>query len=177
MCTKNKKLPARLGASQALRWATRENWHITTLFLGWIEEARIEEVVSTAKALVDDFTPDAIRFSHIDWGPLKGQPRMIWLYGSTSLTTSGTEEQAWHDFKRTLREHLSKKRLYHDSDEWPFLPHVTIARMKPQSRHSLPDIRTELNAEYTPDELLLMESKLSPAGPTYTTLERFALKK
>lgn len=152
----------------AVRWVPAENFHATVLFLGPTDEERISELRKAVAGILLKGPPrEGVRFTYVDWGPPKGQTRMIWLYGEGS--------SSWQSFKDALRRDLAGRGLYRGTDEWPFLPHVTVARMEPRPRSGLPAIATLLEAQFFPEELLVMESRLSPRGPNYSVLDRIVL--
>ncbi|MBI4134114.1 MAG: RNA 2',3'-cyclic phosphodiesterase [Candidatus Terrybacteria bacterium] len=160
---KHKKIP--------VRWVPKKNFHATVLFWGSTDEGRISELRKAAVGILrKDALRDEVRFTHIDWGPPKGPTRMIWLYGEAG--------PSWHRLKSTLRQAYMKRGLYRGTDEWPFLPHVTVARVELKSRRAtLPRIETAFDTVFRPSELLLMESHLSPRGPNYEVLDRIALSR
>src|SRR3989344_1142294 len=158
---KHKKIP--------VRGVPEENFHATVLFLGPTDEGRISDLRKAAVGILRKSAPrDEVRFTHIDWGPPKGPMRMIWLYGEAG--------HSWQRLKNTLRQTYMKRGLYRGTDEWPFLPHVTVARVEPKSRRAtLPRIETAFDTVFRPSELLLMESHLSPRGPNHEVRDRIAL--
>ena len=152
---------------QEVRWVPRENLHITLLFVGWTDGDDIESVSRVAQDVLDGTEPARVDLTHVDWGPPKGNVRMVWAYGAG--------EKSWHTAKHELRKKLIEAELYEDTDEHPFLAHVTIARLKPVPRRSLPNIHEDFLHTFTPNEVLLMESKLARPHPTYRVLERYVL--
>lgn len=151
-----------------VRWTERSNLHLTLLFLGWVPETGVNELMKKGRELLSE-PQGSILFSHLDWGPPSGSTRMIW--------THGTADPSWGTLKERMRTALASEDLYHGADEWPFTPHITVARMEPTTKSKLPNIRTGLLAEFTPSGVLLMESTLSQKGPTYSTIETFPLPK
>lgn len=152
-------------ADLPVRWIAPENLHFTLLFLGSTPNDQIKEVAKIARIECIPFRSGAITLRGFRWGPPGQTPRMIWLDGETDTVFS--------DLKGRLRRRLSERGLYYGRDAREFAPHVTVARMEPQAKRTLPDIETPFPLPFTPKEILLIESRLSPKGATYAIVEKF----
>lgn len=152
----------------SLRWTPPENLHATVLFLGSVAREKLRDVQAIAQRVVADAQLSPLRITAIDWGPPGTTPRMIWFFGEAN--------EEWNAIKMALRNGLSAIGVYRGTDERSFSLHVTLARMEPRPKSSLPDIRTPFSCEWMPRELWLMESRLSPKGAAYSVVERFAFR-
>ena len=153
--------------------------HLTLAFLGEIAEAAVPAVVDTLSANID-MRPFAAGFQGLGVFPPRGAPRVLWL---------GVEEGA-EQIVEVQREVASRvERLGLPLERRPFHPHLTLARWKTSdtsktSKTSRPTDRQRVLstdthkpvARVTIDHATLYQSRLSPAGPTYTALTRANLK-
>jgi 2'-5' RNA ligase len=117
-----------------------------------------------------DLSPFAAALQGLGVFPPRGAPRILWI---------GVEEGAKQigEVQREVANRLT--RLGVALERRPFHPHLTLARW----RTSLPTDRARaLSAEphaavarLGVDHVTLYNSRLSPAGPTYTALTRVNL--
>src|SRR3989344_698986 len=69
----------------SMRWTKPNGLHLTVLFIGWIKEEQLKDIIEGAKAVAASFPSFPIRFTGTDYGPPDGPKRMVWLYGMPSL--------------------------------------------------------------------------------------------
>jgi 2'-5' RNA ligase len=69
---------------------------------------------------------------------------------------------------------LAGQRNYQE-DRRPFLPHVTLARLKNFKTEDLPEIKETLEASFAVEDFQLIESELKRDGAEYRILESFSL--
>jgi 2'-5' RNA ligase len=159
------KRTARLRSSgDNLRWTAPESWHITLQFLGNTDPeqhhclvAQLSEVhaapVPIHLAELGFFDRAGVFFADVE-----PTPALIALAKRVSSATSIC------GFSPETR---------------PFHPHITLARVKDQSRgQPLQALAQRLQRQpafsrFTASEFLLYESHLSPAGSTYEISRRF----
>lgn len=154
------------------RWVQPENYHVTLKFLGAVEPAvlsRVEPVLGQTAAAVRPFE---LRFQGLGCFPGWTNPRVLWVG-----VAEGQSELAL--LARAVDRGLSA--LGFAPEERPFRGHLTVARQR--SDRGLADLRDAAQA-IGPDApagthlvtaILLLESKLSPAGPAYSVRGRYAL--
>ena len=156
------------GTAQALaRWASEvrnesggkltavENIHLTLAFLG---EAQPEPAIAAArkvKGSAHELPIDAARYVK--------RNEMVWVGPSAvpaELASLATQ----------LREALRQRHFV--LEERPFAAHITLIRKarRPASIPPLPDVHWPV------EEFLLVSSKTSSNGSTYTPIERFPLR-
>lgn len=152
------------------RVAENNNWHITVVFCGYLDDEELNKLKETARKIADEMksfelTPDKIVFAPLGH-TLSKPPRMVWL------TFKYSKEFA----------NLCKKFAdFCDSDLGPS-PHITLARFQqqhyPNLKPLLPPGEIELKEEAKPfivKQINIMESRLSKNGPKYKLVEKFNL--
>ncbi len=132
-----------------------ENIHLTLAFLG---DAQVEPAVAAArqvKAGAHELPIDAARYVK--------RTEMVWV-GPEALP------QELASLAAQLREALIHRQFR--LEERPFAAHLTLIRKarRPGSIPRLPKVRWPV------DEFLLVASRTSSKGSTYTPVERFALR-
>jgi 2'-5' RNA ligase len=146
-----------------------EHSHLTLVFLGDVEDARVASVVEAVGRDLDR-SPFDIVFEGLGAFPPRGAPRVLWV-GVGAGASALIELQ--HEFTRRIAA------LGIPLEDRPFHPHLTLARW-PESR---PSDRQRALAQ-TPAGAIararitgatLYQSRLSPVGPTYTPLARATL--
>jgi 2'-5' RNA ligase len=161
-----------------VKWVEPENLHLTLRFFGELDSEAIGRVERVVTEVTRTGTPFTIRLEGIGAFPPRGRPRVIWVgmsRGAGDLTALALRlEQAFvaHGLGGTDR---------------PFAPHLTLGRVRePRAegprRHRGPrppaqataamqtaiaDARFE-PADFEVSEVAVVESQLSPGGPTYS---------
>ena len=151
-----------------LRWATREQWHVTLQFLGPVR--RLAPIVEGLGAAVGERAAFSFRLGGAGAFPKPGRARVVWIGAA-----SGGEDLV--GLAGAVAGALGP--IGYEAEQRPFHPHLTVARLK------VPDdvgaVLAALGPEavgevFTVGEVLLYESRLSPKGSTYSVLERFPLR-
>ena len=153
-------------AAPELRWAKRDQWHLTLAFLGEVEERRIPglaERLGRAAHRHDAFDlsfSGGGRFSHsILWAGVRGdRDRLRALAGSVAAAA---------------------RRAGVDLVDRPYRPHLTLARSRARGDVDLRPLVASAAAfagtTWTADAIHLIQSRLG-ANPTYTTLGSWPLR-
>jgi 2'-5' RNA ligase len=155
-----------------IRWVSPENLHITTWFLGEVNDeqatklyAQLEEPLQTSR-----FT---LRLDGLGTFPLSGRPRVIWIgisHGAEPLVAIYEE----------LAERLP--RLGFEPERRAYSPHLTLARVKEIRAADAAAVRRVLTSLSFPaadgdvTHLTLFRSRLSPKGSQYEALLRVPLR-
>lgn len=143
------------------RWTKKENLHITLSFLGYLTDEELLEVVDSVKKIAQKHQPFEILLNRICLGPPHRPARMIWLEGETNQELI------------RLRNDLEK------TEQREFRTHITLARLKQSEWRNLrekPEIEKDISLSFPVESIEIMESVLSPKGPTYFILEKIQLK-
>jgi len=176
-----------------IKWTYKDNLHITLLFLGYLTDEELLDVIRDAEKIITEKESFQISLNKIIYGPpasLREQtrlrsvaggsaqkiPKMIWAIGETS--------EEFTDLQKSLEEGVYNEPLP-DSEKREkgnyFTPHVTLGRLKSfefnqMDLEEIPEINEDVNLSFLVESIEIMESELKKNGPHYTILESFQLK-
>jgi len=167
---------------EIFRIVGKDRLHLTLIFLGYVEEEKIKTIQDITLEITKNFQPQAIQFLDTAYGPTYAEasagrpnpkfPRLIWLRGSSN--------QSLEQLKRVLEKELrDKAKISLKEESRPFLPHITLARIKTSLPSNLPletKINAKMNFSFSPSSLWLMESHLLREGAQYIDLAEFSFK-
>ena len=152
-----------------VRWVKAEHLHMTLVFLGEVEESRVNAVIA-AYAEAAPVEPFDLAFSGIGAFPLRGAPRALWIGVVEGERHLQALQQLLADRAQRLRIPLEPR---------PFSPHLTLGRWKesrPSDRqHFMKDRGGPVVARVRIERATLYRSQLSSAGPSYTPLAHATL--
>ena len=162
------KLLAALRPTARLAWSPLANLHITTKFIGWWPEERLEDV-KTALADVPGPGPLAIGIRGLGFFPNPRAPRVFWC----GIEATGLDRLAADTDRATAA-------LGVESENRPFSPHLTLARIKERiDMRPLNDAIAALSSldfgRYEARSFFLYRSQPGPKGSIYTKLAEFPL--
>jgi RNA 2',3'-cyclic 3'-phosphodiesterase len=160
-------------------WSRPEGWHLTLKFLGPVASDRIDPLLERLPGCTVRQDVFAIHLTGFGAFPSARRPRVLWIglepdSGAASLAA----------LAREIDEVTAS--LGYPSDERPFSPHLTVARLNtgkgpPRALPSLPSWLEERRvgrlASMRVDQIALMRSDFSPGGPVYTPVAVFPLGK
>jgi RNA 2',3'-cyclic 3'-phosphodiesterase len=160
------RLSAALGRSGSLRWVKPEHAHLTLVFIGNVDDSRAPAVIDAVAVDIDAPPFDAV-FEGVGVFPPRGAPRVLWVG-----VGNGARELV--ELQRILASRVTALGL--PLEDRAFHPHLTLARWR-ESRSSDRDRAIAaappgVIARARIDGATLYQSRLSPAGPTYTALAR-----
>jgi 2'-5' RNA ligase len=143
-----------VGERAALRPVADANLHVTLSFLGW-REAGVAESVAGALAEVAAPARD-LALGGARWLPLR-RPRVLAL---------GLDDRAGELGR--LRDAVA--RAVGDEDRRPFVPHVTVARVRGRERVSPEELAPPRAVRFDAAALTLYRSRAGPGGSLYEPL-------
>ena len=157
--------------SGGIRWARDGNkLHVTLAFLGEVNEERVDSIRAAMTQVAAKHSPfnTAVTGSGVfpDWR----RPRVVWL----GLHDTGRLMQLGNDVTQVCET------LGFTLDH-PFRAHLTVGRIpQPLTAQQRNELRSALGAlseahPFGVRRVLLIRSKLSPAGSEYTELAAFPL--
>ncbi len=157
-----------------ITWVQPSSIHLTIRFLGDTDEqlvARLREAMATVRR---SHPPIQIPIDRLQAFPNLRQPRVLWVGPSEQWFNSDAANRlaALHREIETCCRSLGFL-----TDDKPFTPHLTLARIKAGDRQvgqrlsqsGVCDRPLSVGA-ITVGALVLMKSKLRPTGPLYTKL-------
>lgn len=156
------------------RWAKPSNLHITLLFLGYLPDEELLEVVKATKEVSQKHNPFLIKLTKVCYGPPKKPPRMVWVMGEKSDALGKLQ----NDLQNALFP-ISIKGLK-EPENRSYAPHINLGRIRQwEFRQIEPEERPEVNEEISlrleVNSIEVMESELKRGGAEYTVLESVPL--
>ena len=159
------RIAAALGAAKSsLKWVRPEHAHLTLVFLGEVEDARVPALVDVIRADIA-LPPFDMVMEGEGVFPPRGAPRALWIgvtQGAGALT----------DVQREIAQRV--RALGIALEDRPFQPHLTLARWRdgrPSDRERVLSVQARgAIARSLVDHATLYQSRLSSAGPRYTVL-------
>jgi 2'-5' RNA ligase len=161
-------LLAALRPAARIAWSPPHNLHITTKFIGWWPDERLEEV-KTALAGIPKRGPITVEVRGLGFFPNPRAPRVFWC----GIEAPGLDSLAVDTDRATAA-------LGVESETRPFSPHLTLARIKERlDLRPLHDAIAALpSVEFGRCEarsFFLYRSQPGPKGSVYTKLDEFPL--
>lgn len=147
-----------------LRWTKKENLHLTLLFLGYLYQDQLPQLISLAEKVFKNYQPFILEFENLTPAPSLKSARMIWA----NLKNSPIIESLRRDLEKALIDQGINFQRENRGLRW----HITLARFPSQKvKAQKIDFPEKLKVK----EICLMESQLAPQGPTYFQLKSFPL--
>lgn len=149
-----------------VRWVDPENFHVTLKFLGEVRRDRVPAIEDALGRIASETPPFATSIGGFGAFPSVRRPRVIWVGVDASPELRCLKQ----DLEWTLSE------LGFDVETRAFHPHVTLGRARTNEGaglfRGLDTLFSELhlNGELRVHTVDLMESRLSPDGPTYSVV-------
>ncbi len=160
---------AAAGSGSAMKWVDPRHLHLTLAFLGEVAAAEAEAL---ERAMQRPFTvpPFWLAFERVGVFPPAGPPRVLWL-------GVGEGAEALIAVQRQVAARVEAVGI--PIERRPFQPHLTLARWRTSRpgdrRWVLALDRPDRVARLAVETVALIHSRLSPGGPSYTTLCRAPL--
>jgi len=153
-------------------WVRPGNIHLTLKFLGNTEPEKIPQIVEMMNTCVNSIAPFSLALTEVGCFPNQNRPRVLWVGLADS---QGSLVSAQKNIERNL------SRLGYDTDNKPFFPHLTLARIKsPKSGLGIKEKITNLPGEdkkpFSVKSIKLYKSELTPQGAIYTSVHEFNIK-
>lgn len=148
------------GAGPGVGWVKRANLHLTLRFLGEVDAARADEVGDAVAPWVRRLFFSPVRLVGGGAFPDARRPKVVWIGAEASLgPLVGAIESCMVNLGFT-------------PEARPFVPHLTVGRVRDGRADRLVDALRELGevATFTPDQVVLYESQPRPEGVRYVPL-------
>ncbi len=159
-----------------IRWTKKENLHITLIFLGYLFDQELFEVLKITKEVASRNPSFSINLNKICYGPPKKMPpRMVWVLGKESQEL-GTLQRDLENSLLNLGINQLKK-----EEARPYAPHITLGRFRqwefrriePEER---PEVDEDIDLSFEVNSIEVMESQLKRGGAEYAALESAPLR-
>ena len=156
-------------------WVNQKNLHVTVKFFGETTDAQVAEIHQAVKPVLAGFSPFDVELRGLGVFPDARRPRTLWtgiggdVDALTALVTQIDQAVISVGFPSSLRAS--------SSEEKPFRPHLTVARVK--NDHRRVGEMLEASGAFTDafcfgrfrvERVTLFRSDLQPGGSVYTPL-------
>jgi 2'-5' RNA ligase len=157
-----------------VKWVDPGGIHLTLKFLGNIPSKRVTEITEAIKEAARGISPFHLEISGLGAFPSLRQARVLWV-------GIGGEVDKLSRLQQNIDSTLAA--LGFAKEERPFVPHLTLARIRqgasPLERRSFGELvgSTTFEDKYPVEveAVRLMRSQLTPAGAIYTCLSAVGL--
>ena len=161
-----------LGEGGPVRWTPGVNLHITLVFIGYVGDDEMYEIINIVKETVKQHNSFSIDFKKIILGPPDKPARMFWVEGEKS------EELA--KLKNDLEDSLLKSNGsgFRKKEMRDYRPHITLGRIKQEQWRGLdpkPKVDEKFEHSFSVETIEVMQSNLKRTGAEYTVLESVEL--
>ncbi len=158
-----------------VKWVDSEGIHLTLKFLGNIPFKQVAEVTKAIEEAAQGIPPFHLEISGLGAFPNLKQPRVLWV-------GIGGEVDTLLRLQQNIDSALAS--LGFAKEERPFMPHLTLARVRqgasPMERKNFGELAMSVTfeASYPIDAkaVSLMRSQLTPEGAIYTRLSMVGLE-
>lgn len=158
---------------KCVRWASREQLHLTLKFLGNVEVRRLDALTASIRSACVGFGALALHAGQIGFFPDARHPRVVW-------TRVRDERDRLPSLQRVVETAAAE--FTSQAPEPKFTGHVTLGRCRAITRSQADVLSTLAKAmedrvfgEWAADRLDVISSLLSPAGSHYATLASLPL--
>jgi len=151
-------------ADLPVRWTLKNNLHITLVFIGYVGDDEMYEIINIVKEVAKRHNSFNINLERIILGPPDKPTRMFWVEGEKS------EELA--RLKNNLENSLLKE------TRGAYRPHITLGRIKQgqwQELDSKPQVDEKFEYSFSVETIEVMQSNLKRTGAEYSVLESVGL--
>lgn len=155
-----------------VRWAKKENIHLTIVFLGEVKEEKLERIKEICQKIVPKYPSFILKIKEFGWFPNEN-PRILWL--------GLKDESVLLNLQKELT--LGFKKAGFKIEDREFSPHLTIGRTKTRIR-DFSQVKKSIDqflvnaklGEFRIGLVKVVKSKLTPEGPIYKIIQKFPLK-
>lgn len=145
----------------------RQNLHVTVLFLGFVMEENLAEILPALEEAVKGVGMFELSFNHIGYFPENEHPTAIFLYGDEDATLL------------KLRQNLDQSLGYLVPEKKSFRPHVTLGKIRRGKFEALaekPNFGKQVNLVEPVSLVTLFESTTENGKRVYLPLAEFPLE-
>ncbi|PIS39258.1 MAG: RNA 2',3'-cyclic phosphodiesterase [Candidatus Nealsonbacteria bacterium CG08_land_8_20_14_0_20_38_20] len=166
-----------------VRWVKPENLHITLVFLGYLSDEELPDILKIVREAAKKHNPFSINLTKVCYGPPKKPPRMVWVTGEKSDALGKLQT----DIEKNLLENFTPcpppfSEKGRGGAGRPYAPHINLGRIRqwefrqiePEER---PEINEEINLGLEVNSIEVMESQLKRGGAEYAILESVPLSR
>jgi len=158
-------------AGGKVRWVRTDLIHLTLVFLGEVAVEQLDALGAAVEGAVAGVSPLALRAAGAGQFPPRGRPRVIWIGFDEPTGALLALQKAVADATVPFAEKVETR---------PYRPHLTLGRVRTggdlhRLSAAVADMADRQGPQFDADEIVVMQSTLSPQGPTYSPLSRVRL--
>lgn len=149
------------------RWISAENWHVTVLFMGDVQDTLIPEIITESEEIFKKIKPFDFKFKKIVFIP-QNNARMIWA--------EYEKNEVFNELCQAIYKKLKRFILDDSANQYKeIIPHITLARLVNNNKQNLPLLIQPRVNKLQVDKINLIESQLTLQGSIYTRICEFNL--
>ena len=163
----------RVVPQRSVRWARREQFHLTLRFLGDVEAARVEALAEAIGTACRGFGALHLHAERVGFFPDLRHPRVAWV---------GVRDEAEQLSRLQQTVEAATEGFTTEKKEERFTGHITLARIKGIKRpeaealgQAALGMADRLFGQWTAYQIELMRSELLPQGARHSTIAAIAL--
>lgn len=145
-------------------WVRPENFHLTVRFLGEIDPMLTVELDRLFRPITERIAPFDLAIDQLGAFPSPQRARVLWA--------GGEAPSPFLELVTSLNRALA--RIGFPEERKATVSHITLARIKGRADQSIEEAIRALDGwrggRLRADQLILMESRLTPSGAVYTSL-------
>lgn len=144
----------------------KQNLHVTVLFLGFVAEENLDEILPSIERAVEDVDAFELHFDHIGFFLADKEPTAIHLFGKNN------------DALLLLCQNLDRELGYLVPEKKSFRPHVTLAKIRRGKFEALPEkpgLDKKVNFVEPVSSVTLFESTTEEGKRVFLPLAEFPL--
>ncbi len=154
-----------------VKWVEAQNIHLTLKFLGAVPDSSVARAIEILRACTSGIGPFSLEIAGAGGFPDLKRPRVIFISAVDQPPVAA-------ELARRLNEQMAA--VGAEREDRPYQNHITLGRVR-ETRHlarltqRLESLQAKSFGSMQVAEVTLMESKLTPAGPIYSPVERVRL--
>ena len=163
----------RVVPQSSVRWARREQFHLTLRFLGDVEAARVEALAEAIRTACRGFGALHLQAEKVGFFPDLRRPRVAWV---------GVRDEAEQLPRLQQTVEAATEGFTTEKKEERFTGHITLARIKGIKRpeaealgQAALGMADRLFGQWTAYQIDLLRSELLPQGARHSTIAAIAL--
>lgn len=156
---------------EKINWVKPHNIHITLKFFGETAEEQVDDICNVLSDVSGRHTAFDLDMKNVGIFGSAYNPRVIWF----GMDEGKQIEALAHDVLNTVEE------IGFERDRQNFRPHLTVGRIKQiKDKQFFQKVLNQYKNHFLQSipvkKFYLIESKLRPEGPVYTTIDEFSLR-
>lgn len=156
---------------RVVRWVTREQMHLTLVFLGEVPDGRVSQVAEAVQRAAGRIEPFDLTIAGSGCFPPRGRVRVVWV---------GVEERSGWLLRCQSACADELESVGFPKESRPYSPHLTLGRVRDDTtngalRNDVDRLQVERAAQHV-ESVRLIQSVLTPHGARYSTVAQCPLK-